>query len=471
MTAAAARLWCPLCLLPAGWAEGVLLHLDDEGTIRRIESGAPAGGHSRLPGVVIPGMPNLHSHAFQRAMAGLTERGGGSVRADFWSWRRTMYSFVSRLTPEQVEAIAAHLYVEMVKAGYTGVAEFHYLHNPPGGGRYGDVAELARCVAAGADAAGIRLTLLPVLYREGGFGGAPLAGAQQRFRLETDEWAGMIAALAKASPMQTAGAALHSLRAVLPADMADALAAYDGICPEGPVHIHIAEQEREVAECLAWSGRRPVEWLLDSAPVDRRWTLVHATHMTVGENKRAAATGAIAGLCPTTEANLGDGLFALPDWLAEGGSFGIGSDSNVSLDPREELRWLEYAQRLVLRRRLVAIDAAPPGARDAVASPPSLGAALWLGAAAGGSRAMGQPCGALAEGGAADFLVLDPDHPTLAAHGPETLLDAWVITHAGSALREVWIAGRRVVADGHHPEEHELLARFQIVMSDLMHSL
>ena len=468
MTGTVARLWCPLCLLPTGWAERVLLHLDDTGTIRRIEAGTPAGGHSRLPGAVIPGMPNLHSHAFQRAMAGLTERGGGTAQADFWSWRQTMYSFVSRLTPEQVEAIAAHLYVEMLKAGYTGVAEFHYLHNPPGGGRYGDVAELARRVAAGAAAAGIRLTLLPVLYRAGGFGGAPLGAAQQRFQLETDEWAGMIAALAGTSPTQTAGAALHSLRAVSPADMADALAAYDAICPDGPVHIHIAEQEREVAECLAWSGRRPVEWLLDGAPVDRRWTLVHATHMTADENRRAAATGAIAGLCPTTEANLGDGVFALPDWLAEGGAFGVGSDSNVSLDPREELRWLEYAQRLVLRRRLVANNAAPPCTADAVASPPSLGAALWLGAAAGGGRAMGQPCGALAEGRAADFLVLDPDHPTLAAHRPDTLLDAWVFTNAGSALREVWIAGRRVVADGRHPDENAIRARFQTVMSDLM---
>ena len=470
MTGTVASLWCPLCLLPTGWAELVLLHLDDTGTIRRIETGAPAGGHSRLPGVVIPGMPNLHSHAFQRAMAGLTERGGGA-RADFWSWRQTMYNFVSRLTPEQVEAIAAHLYVEMTKAGYTGVAEFHYLHNPPGGGRYGDVAELARRVAAGAAAAGIRLTLLPVLYRAGGFGGAPLGAAQQRFQLETDEWTGMIAALTGTSPTQTAGAALHSLRAVSPADMADAHAAYDAICPEGPVHIHIAEQEREVAECLAWSGRRPVEWLLDSAPVDRRWTLVHATHMTAEENRRAAATGAIAGLCPTTEANLGDGVFALPDWLAEGGAFGVGSDSNVSLDPREELRWLEYAQRLVLRRRLVANDAAPPGAADAAASPPSLGAALWLGAAAGGSRAMGQRSGALAEGRAADFLVLDPDHPTLAAHRPDTLLDAWIFTNAGSALREVWIAGRRVVADGRHPGETAIRARFQTVMADLMQGL
>ena len=462
MTGAADRIWCPLCLLPSGWAEGVLLEVDDAGTIRRIETGAPAAGNTQLPGAVIPGMPNLHSHAFQRAMAGLTERSGGEERSDFWSWRRTMYSFVGRLTPEQVEAIAAHLYVEMLKAGYTGVAEFHYLHNPPGGGRYSDVAELARRVAAGAEAAGIRLTLLPVLYRESGFGGGRLAPAQQRFRLEIDEWAGIVAALAGASPTQTAGAALHSLRAVLPADMADALAAYDAICPEGPVHIHIAEQEKEVAECLAWSGLRPVEWLLDGVPVDRRWTLVHATHMTEDETRRAAATGAVAGLCPTTEANLGDGVFALPGWLAAGGAFGVGSDSNVSLDPREELRWLEYAQRLVLKRRLVAGDAAPPHA---------LGAALWLGAAAGGAWAMGQACGAIAVNEAADLLVLDTEHPTLAGHGPETLLDAWVFTNAGSALREVRVAGRRIVEDGRHPGEDAIRARYRKTMTELVQEL
>ena len=462
MTSPLSGLWCPLCLLPSGWAEGVLLDVDDAGTIRRIETGAPAGGHTQLPGAVIPGMPNLHSHAFQRAMAGLTERSGGEERSDFWSWRRTMYSFVERLAPAQFEAIAAHLYVEMLKAGYTGVAEFHYLHNPPDGGRYSDGAELARRVAAGAQAAGIRLTLLPVLYREGGFGGGPLAPAQRRFRLEIDEWTGIVAALAGASPTQTAGAALHSLRAVLPADMADALAAYDAVSPEGPIHIHIAEQEKEVAECLAWSGLRPVEWLLDGVPVDGRWTLVHATHMTEDEIRRAAASGAVAGLCPTTEANLGDGIFALPGWLADGGAFGVGSDSNVSLDPREELRWLEYAQRLVLKRRLVAGDAA---------SPHSLGAALWLGAAAGGARAMGQPCGAIAAGCAADLLVLDPDHPTLAAHGPETLLDAWVFTNAGSALREVRVAGRRVIEDGRLPGEDAIRARYRKTMTELVQEL
>ena len=466
----ASRLWCPLCLLPSGWAEGVLLELDGTGTIRRIGTGVPTAGNTQLPGAVIPGMPNLHSHAFQRAMAGLTERAGGEARSDFWSWRRTMYSFVGRLTPAQVEAIAAHLYVEMLKAGYTGVAEFHYLHNPPDGGRYSDVAELARRVAAGAEAAGIRLTLLPVLYREGGFGGGPLAPAQERFRLEIDEWAGIVSALAASSPTQTAGAALHSLRAVLPAELADALTAYDALLPEGPVHIHIAEQEKEVAECLAWSGQRPVERLLDGVTVDGRWTLVHATHMTGDETRRAAASGAVAGLCPTTEANLGDGIFALPDWLAAAGVIGIGSDSNVSIDPREELRWLEYAQRLVLKRRLVAGNAAPAGSAGE-AEAPSLGAALWLGAAAGGARAMGQPCGEIAAGRAADFLVLDRDHPTLAAHDPGTLLDAWVFTNAGSALREVWVAGRRIVEEGCLPGEDAIRARYRKTMTELVQEL
>ena len=271
--------------------------------------------------------------------------------------------------------------------------------------------------------------------------------------------------------MQTAGAALHSLRAVLPEDMACALAAYDAICPEGPVHIHIAEQEREVAECLAWSGRRPVEWLLDGAPVDRRWTLVHATHMTADESRRAAATGAVAGLCPTTEANLGDGVFALPAWLAEAGVFGVGSDSNVSLDPREELRWLEYAQRLVLKRRLVAHDAAPPSPENTAASRLSLGAALWLGATAGEAGRWASPAARSPKA----------ERPTSSSSiriirrwrhtRPDTLLDAWVFTNAGSALREVWIAGRRVVADGHHPGENAIRARFQTVMSELVQSL
>ena len=470
-------LWCPLCLLPDGWAEQVLLEIDGAGTIRWIATGVPAGGHAQLPGAVIPGMTNLHSHAFQRAMAGLAERGGGSgggpggSHGDFWSWRETMYRFVGRLTPEQVEAIAAQLYVEMLKAGYTGTAEFHYLHNPPGGGRYADIAEMARRVAAGAAAAGLRLTLLPVLYRNGGFGGIPAGDAQQRFRLEIDEWADMVAALADGSATQTAAAALHSLRAVSPADMAAALAAWDGIGPDGPVHLHIAEQEREVAECLAWSGQRPVEWLLDHAPVDGRWTLVHATHMSAGEARRAAAAGALAGLCPTTEANLGDGLFDLPAWLAAGGGFGIGSDSNVSVDPREELRWLEYGQRLALKRRPVAYGTGAPGPAGAPAAPLPTGTALWLGAAAAGARAMGQPCGAIAEGRAADLLVLDRDHPTLAGHGPDTLLDAWVFTNAGPALREVRIAGRRVVADGRHDGEEAIRARYRRVAAPLMHEL
>jgi len=459
----AQTLWAPQALLPDGWARDVLVSVDNRGLIERVEDGAGSAGHTPLPGVVVPGMPNLHSHAFQRAMAGLTERAGGDGTDDFWTWRKTMYGFVERLTPEQVEAIAAQLYVEMLKAGYTGVAEFHYLHNAPGGGAYDDPAELARRVAAGAKAAGIRLSLMPVLYQDGGFGGAPIGDAQQRFRLDIETWALILSALQEGdSGLQTAAAALHSLRAVAPDAMAEALVAYDAIRPDGPVHIHIAEQQKEVADCLAWSGQRPVAWLLDHAPVDRRWTLVHATHLTEAERTAAARTGAIAGLCPTTEANLGDGIFDFPGWLGDGGAWGVGSDSNVAIDPREEVRWLEYAQRLTRQQRLVASD--PESARP-------LGETLWAGAVAGGAQAMGQSCSGLAPGMAADFLVLDPDHPTLAGHGSETLLDAWVFSNNGSALSDVWVGGQPVIKAGRHPLEEAIAERYRAAVTALQDAL
>ena len=459
----ALSLWAPLAYLDCGWAEDVLFRVDDGGMISTVEFGIPPGNLTRLPGVVIPGMPNLHSHAFQRAMAGLTERPGGTSTDDFWTWRKTMYGFVERLMPDQVEAIAAQSYVEMLKAGYTSIAEFHYLHNPVGGGRYHDPAELARRVAAGAAAAGIRLSLMPVLYQDGGFGGEALDDVQQRFRLEIDEWALIIAAMARTGVSErSSAAALHSLRAVSPAALDEAVAAYGEIRADGPIHIHIAEQEKEVSDCLAWSGQRPVEWLLDHAPVDRRWTLVHATHMTESERLGVAGVGAVAGVCPTTEANLGDGIFELPSWLAAGGAWGIGSDSNVSLDPCEEIRWLEYVQRLTLRRRLTSHPGIPTE---------SLGQGLWLGAVEGGARALGQPCGRLEAGRAADFLVLDPEHPTLAGHAPETVLDAWVFSNAGSALTEVWVAGRPVIRDGRHAQEDAIAHRYRAALTTLMESL
>ncbi len=438
-------LWCTKVLLPTGWADGVRLELDGNGMIVSVETGAPPDGCTRVDGIVLPGMPNLHSHAFQRAMAGLAERVGPSGSGDsFWTWRKAMYGFVGALDPDDVEAIATQLYVEMAEAGYTSVAEFHYLHNTPDGTPYADPAELSRRLQRAAEAAGLRLTLLPVLYQSGGFGGQPVGDAQRRFFLETDTWLSLIDILLKtdrSSTLLSTGIALHSLRAVPPDSLLAALEGYDRLRPDGPIHIHIAEQTKEVEECVSWSGARPVDWLLDHAPVDGRWCLVHATHMTEAERRRMAATGAVAGLCPTTEANLGDGIFPLPEWRAERGVYGVGSDSNVALDPREELRWLEYAQRLTRRARVVSL--AEPGA--------SVGAALWREAAAGGAAALGEPAGGIAPGKAADLVVLDPDHPSLAGRDGDVALDAWIFAAIGSALTEVWVGGRRIVEQGRHP--------------------
>ena len=364
-------LLAPTLLTPQGWADDVRISVDDAGTIVAVQAAAThadarsrgaSGTPQRLPGVVVPGVPNLHSHAFQRGMAGLAERRAAPGEG-FWSWREHMYAFAARLAPDDVEAIATQLYVEMLEAGYTAVAEFHYLHHEAGGRRYARPGELSDRLWAAAERAGIGLTLLPVLYRTAGFDGRPLEPAQLRFGSDVDEVGRLLeaaAARAAGDGDRAVGLALHSLRAVPPGDIAPALAAADGIAPGCPVHIHAAEQLREVEECLAWSGARPVEWLLDHAPLSPRWCLVHATHATAGELARAAERGVVIGLCPTTEANLGDGIFPLRAWLDAGGTLGIGSDSHTSVSPVEELRWLEYVQRLTRHERAVAAEPAHP---------------------------------------------------------------------------------------------------------------
>ncbi|HET7358834.1 MAG TPA: formimidoylglutamate deiminase, partial [Rhodanobacteraceae bacterium] len=323
---------------------------------------------------VLPGMPNLHSHAFQRAMAGLAERRGQGDDS-FWSWRETMYAFAAALGPDDLQAIAAQLYVEMLKAGYTQVCEFHYLHHQPDGTPYADPAAMSLALVEAAREAGIGLTLLPVLYMRGGFDGRPLSPRQRRFGHDVDGFMALFERLrALHEPMLRVGIALHSLRAVPEAAMREVL---DAVAGTGcPIHIHVAEQIGEVQDCLAVHNARPVEWLLDHAPVDARWCLVHATHLTDDELRRAAASGAVAGLCPTTEANLGDGLFPLAAWLDAGGTLGIGSDSHISVSPVEELRWLEYGQRLASRHRNVAARGAGK----------SVGETLWTAALAGGAQ-------------------------------------------------------------------------------------
>ena len=452
-------LFAETALTPAGWARDLRITVSPAGDIVACEPNASPDGAERLAGTALPGMPNLHSHAFQRAMAGLTERSSGAADS-FWTWRETMYGFLAKLTPEDVEAIAAQLYVEMLKAGYTAVGEFHYLHHDPEGRPYADRSAMAERIVAAARAVGIGLTLLPTLYEAGGFGGAPPGAAQRRFINAPDALLGMIEGLGRryASDANVRlGLALHSLRAVRPNSVGEAVAALRRADAAAPIHIHIAEQVKEVDDCLAWSGRRPVEWLLASGLVDKHWCLVHATHMTEAESRALAASGAVAGLCPTTEANLGDGFFPWSDFIAANGAWGIGSDSHISVDAAEELRWLEYGQRLLARRRNLA-SAGQPG---------STGAALWRAALAGGSAALGRTIGAIAPGRRADIVVLDDAAPALYGRAQDTIVDAFVFAGGKAAVRDVMVGGRRAVRDGRHIDEERILAAYKATIDRL----
>lgn len=440
-------------LLPDGWASDVLVRCDDAGRILSATPGVPCPSDAdHLAGAAIPGMPNLHSHAHQRAIAGLTERAGPGEDS-FWTWRNAMYRLVARMDPDAFQAVATQLYVELLLSGYTHVAEFHYLHHAPDGRPYADPAEMSRrCVAAAADA-GIGLTLLPVLYCAGGFGGMPPSEGQRRFIHTPDSFLSLMARLPPPGLMLGYGVAPHSLRAVPPGALAALLAA----APSGPVHIHVAEQRAEVRNCLAHTGQRPVAWLLDHAAVDGRWCIVHATHMAPMETAALAATGAVAGLCPTTEANLGDGIPPAAAYQAAGGRFGVGSDSNAAVDPFEELRWLEYGQRLALNRRTVL--AGGPGR--------STGRTLWDAAARGGTAACGYGGGRIAPGARCDLVVLDADHPRLAGRTGDVLLDGAVFGGNANLVRHVAAGGACVVRDGRHPLQDRAAARFRSVVAAL----
>lgn len=423
-------------LLPQGWARGVRLTLSG-GRIAAIEAGAEPSPSDERHACGLPGMPNLHSHAFQRGMAGLAERRGPS-NDSFWTWREIMYRFVNRMTPDDVKAIAALAYVEMLEGGFTRVGEFHYLHHDREGRHFADIAEMSAAVIGAAADSGIGMTLLPVLYSHAGFGAQPPQPAQARFVLDVEGYARLLdaaAAHARALPDAVVGVAPHSLRAVSPGQLRD-LAALSG---GRPVHIHIAEQVKEVDDCLAWSGRRPVEWLLDHAEVGANWCLVHATHMTDAETRAVARSGAVAGLCPITEANLGDGLFPVDAFLDADGLYGIGSDSNVLIDGAEELRLLEYGQRLGRRARNVMARA--PGR--------STGADLHAGARAGGAAALGVE-GGIAVGLPADIVSLDLDHPALVHREGDAITDSFVFAAGRSAIDCVWRHGDKLVTDGRH---------------------
>lgn len=451
-------------LLPEGWARNVKVSVDDEGIIRAVEPCCDGGGRdgsaSKFKGFCVPGMPNLHSHAFQRAMAGLAEI-AGPAGDSFWTWRNVMYGFLGRIGPEDLQAIAAQLYVEMLKRGYTAVGEFHYLHHDPVGAPYSRLSEMADRIVAASRASGIALTLLPVAYAHSGFGGAEPTEGQRRFINDADRYAQLLDELFSAYGGDRnirIGIAPHSLRAVTPEMLGTVIAALDGHDATAPIHIHIAEQVKEVQDCLHWSGKRPIEWLLSNVGVDRRWCLVHATHMTDEETDGLAAAGAVAGLCPTTEANLGDGLFPAIRYLEKGGVFGIGSDSHISVDPAEELRLLEYGQRLVTRSRNVL----------AGGEGKSTGVRLYLDALKGGAQACGLRSGALAAGMRADMVVLDGKSAALSGRNGNSVLDSWIFFGNDNPVKDVIVGGRVVVEGGRHFDQEKIANQYHAAMKRIM---
>lgn len=441
-------------LLPEGWASDVRLTIAG-GLIAEITiDAAPQAGDERRA-IGLPGMPNLHSHAFQRGMAGLAEmRGPG--RDSFWTWRETMYRFVDRIDPDGLEAIVALAYVEMLESGFTRVGEFHYLHHDISGAPFADPAAMAAAIVAAAEVTGIGLTHLPVFYAHGGFGGAEASAAQRRFVNGLDGFAALLDRIRAACgrlPDAVVGIAPHSLRAVTAGELGSLVPLANG----GPIHIHVAEQVREVEDCLAWSGARPVEWLLDNAPVDARWCLVHATHMTEAETRALARSRAVAGLCPITEANLGDGLFPAAAFREAGGRYGIGSDSNVLIDMSEELRLFEYGQRLAARARNVMAHG--PGG--------STGQAIFDAALLGGAQAIGI-AGGLAVGRAADMIALDPDHASLAGKRGTAIIDGFLFAAGRGAIDTVWRRGEAVVRGGRHRARDVVAARYRRGLAALL---
>jgi formimidoylglutamate deiminase len=426
------------CLTQDGWRSPAFLAIDDRGFITSIESTGIA--EASLAGITIPGIPNLHSHAFQRAMVGATERRDPAQTDTFWTWRTKMYELAHAVTPDDLSAIAEMLFVEMLEAGMTAVGEFHYLHHGPNGAPYADPAETSLRILAAAEATGIAITHLPVLYLHGGFD-KPILDRQRRFASASVE--AFLAILesskraAQSNPLARVGIAPHSLRAVMQDELQEVIAA---VGEDTPIHIHVAEQQLEVAESIAALGARPVRWLIEEIGIDERWCLVHATHVDEEEIQALARSEAVVGLCPTTEANLGDGIFPAVEYLEAGGRFGLGSDSHVTVDPAEELRLLEYGQRLVHQERNL------------------LGGILER-AAIGGALALAQPSGSIAIGRRADLIVLDADHPRLVGRSPDGSIDAWLFGSARGAVKEVWVAGKRVV-DGRHPRHDEVARRY-----------
>ena len=450
---------------PDGWLTPGYLHVSDDGVIEAVKSDPPTGqSATHLAGFGIPGLANLHSHAFQRAMAGRTEYVSDAGDDDtFWTWRAFMYDFVARLTPEQYEAIGAFVYLEMIKSGITAVGEFHYVHHAPDGSRYANHAEMADRLIAAAERAGIAITMLPVLYAHAGID-MPPSDEQRRFvHDDVDDFLALVERLRSHKTDNVnfeVGIAIHSLRAVAPDELAAAVQGTLSADPKARLHIHVSEQPREVEAVRAGLGARPVEWMLHNTDLNEHWTLVHSTHINADECRGLAHSGAVAGLCPMTEATLGDGIFPLVDYHRHGGTWGIGTDSHYTTSTANELRVLECGQRL------------QAGQRNLMASPDSVltrhsGRRLLDLALRGGRQALGFETGILAAGRRADLVMLDADDPALIGHGPATVLDAWILSGNSNPVRDVMVSGRWTVNDGRHPEEDTITAAYKMAMREL----
>ncbi|MGY8985734.1 MAG: formimidoylglutamate deiminase [Sphingomonadales bacterium] len=445
-------------LLEDGWATNVSIS-----SVNGLISELIVEGVSRpedYKGIAIPAMHNLHSHAFQRAFAGLAENwsGGGD---DFWSWRSAMYSFLKKMTPKDIEAISSQLYVELLKEGYVSVGEFHYLHHGEGGKHFPSIAETSNKIFMGADNSGIALCHLPVLYQTKGFDGGGLGNSQLPFYNNNQSFMEIFESclgLAKDDINKNVGVAFHSLRAVSETSMKSVQKSVQKLCPKAPIHIHIAEQTKEVLECLGEHSQRPVKWLLDNFEVGDNWCLVHATHMTDEETKELAKTCAIAGICPTTEANLGDGIFPSQQYLNFGGFFGIGSDSHIGRDPREELRLFEYAQRLIHQRRGILGNEKSKG----------IGRFLWENAALGGAQALGFNSGVLKVGTRADIAVLNENSPQIYGKKGDAILDGFVFLSGQTPVKDVYVAGKKTIENGFHTNENDIFKNYKTSIDKLM---
>ena len=448
-------------LLASGWANDVAVTVDAQGNITDLEQGISNAAN----GCLIPGLANLHSHAHQRAMAGLAERAGSSEDS-FWTWRKTMYQFLDAMQPHHLHAIASQLYLEMLSAGYTRVAEFQYLHHQANGQHYDNIAEMSLQTLNAAQELGLGITSLPVHYQFAGFGEQAVSEQQRRFYNDPNSFLRIVENLNGAiaadpnnnpnnKPKNNLGVAGHSLRATSRGSFRHVL---DGLgLPNAPIHMHVAEQLKEIDDCVAWSGSRPVDYCLDNFSVDANWCLIHATHMTASETQRLANSGAVAGLCPTTEANLGDGFFNATEYLNAGGKFGIGSDSHISTSPVEELRWLEYGQRLQHKTRN----------QLAGGSGQSTGRNLFERAATGGAQACGHAAGAIEVGKRADFVVLDSEHPLLVGRSGDELLDSWVFSGNSNSVTDVYVGGQHVIQNGAHAKQDLINKRFRETMREL----